>query len=70
MSLVSGPGRGGGITTDMLDERILSIENHVKYIQRLDTVSLGNAVASRRMDRSCARSGKTSWSIGGRSIFV
>lgn len=37
MSLVSGPGRGGA--GDVPVELNLVVENHVKYIQSLDTVS-------------------------------
>lgn len=39
MSLVSGPGIGGGISTgDVPDELELVVENHVEYIQSLDAV--------------------------------
>lgn len=36
MSLVSGPGRGGG--QSLPTELTLVVEKHVKYIQTLDTV--------------------------------
>lgn len=39
MSLVSGPGRGGTAEQNVPDELILFVDNHVKYIQSLDTVS-------------------------------
>lgn len=38
MSLVSGPGRGGQKLTDLPGELTLAIDQHVKYIQQLDTV--------------------------------
>ena len=38
MSFVSGPGRGGASTAHVLDELKLVVENHVQYIQSLDTV--------------------------------
>lgn len=39
MSLVSGPGRGGGASTvHVPDELKLVVENHVEYIKSLDTV--------------------------------
>jgi hypothetical protein len=40
MSLVSGPGRGGGTTlmTDLPDELKLCVDKHVEYIQSLDKV--------------------------------
>jgi hypothetical protein len=39
MSLVSGPGRGGG--TDSLPQELrLYVDKHVSYIQSLDTVRL------------------------------
>lgn len=39
MSLVSGPGRGGGAATNKLsDEPVLAIDRHVEYIQKLDSV--------------------------------
>lgn len=38
MSLVSGPGRGGIKGDDAPDGPPLCVENHVKYIQSLDTV--------------------------------
>ncbi|KAK5100768.1 Rab geranylgeranyltransferase [Exophiala xenobiotica] len=37
MSLVSGPGRGGQKTNALPDELALAIDQHVKYIQQLDT---------------------------------
>lgn len=37
MSLVSGPGRGGG-SIQLPDEASLVIEKHVDYIKSLDTV--------------------------------
>lgn len=37
MSLVSGPGLGGG-SSQLPDELKLAVEAHVKYIQSLDTV--------------------------------
>ncbi|KAL9076818.1 MAG: hypothetical protein Q9161_000803 [Pseudevernia consocians] len=37
MSLVSGPGRGGASTGHVPDELKLVVENHVEYIQSLDT---------------------------------
>ena len=36
MSLVSGPGRGGG--PNLPDDLTLVIDKHVKYIQDLDSV--------------------------------
>ena len=39
MSLVSGPGRGGVSRGDVPDELKLVVDEHVKYIQSLDTVS-------------------------------
>ena len=39
MSLVSGPGRGGASDGGVPEDLKLVIENHVKYIQILDTVS-------------------------------
>lgn len=38
MSLVSGPGRGGQHANSLPDEITLAIDQHVKYIQQLDTV--------------------------------
>lgn len=38
MSLVSGPGRGGQNINVLPDELNLAIEQHVKYVQQLDTV--------------------------------
>lgn len=39
MSLVSGPGRGGGVATgDAASEPTLAVTQHVEYIQKLDTV--------------------------------
>jgi len=38
MSLVSGPGRGGQSINSLPDELALAIDQHVKYIQQLDTV--------------------------------
>lgn len=38
MSLVSGPGRGGQNTTALPEELALAVNQHVKYIQQLDTV--------------------------------
>lgn len=40
MSLVSGPGRGGGTGDIVPDQLPLVIDKHVKYIQSLDTVSI------------------------------
>ena len=41
MALVSGPGRGGGLSTDPLHlEMELVVEKHVDYIRKLDTVRL------------------------------
>ena len=39
MSLVSGPGRGGGHgIKDLPDEMKLVVEKHVEYVRKLDTV--------------------------------
>lgn len=38
MSLVSGPGRGGQKANALPDEMVLAINQHVRYIQQLDTV--------------------------------
>lgn len=38
MSLVSGPGRGGQNITVPADQMVLAIDQHVRYIQQLDTV--------------------------------
>lgn len=39
MSLVSGPGRGGGHgSKDLPEEMKLAVQKHVEYIQTLDTV--------------------------------
>ena len=38
MSLVSGPGRGGTKGDDGSGDLPLCVDNHVKYIQSLDTV--------------------------------
>ena len=38
MSLVSGPGRGGAAGKELPGELRLHVEQHVRYIQRLDTV--------------------------------
>jgi geranylgeranyl transferase type-2 subunit beta len=39
MALVSGPGRGGGLSTGGApDELELVIQKHVEYIRKLDTV--------------------------------
>jgi len=39
MSLVSGPGRGGSSGVGLPEDLELYIDEHVKYIQSLDTVS-------------------------------
>lgn len=39
MSLVSGPGRGGGTTVGFHPDGLsLAVDRHVEYIQKLDTV--------------------------------
>lgn len=38
MSLVSGPGRGGQNVNALPNELVLAIDQHVRYIQQLDTV--------------------------------
>lgn len=38
MSLVSGPGRGGQNVVALPDELALAVDQHVKYIQQLDSV--------------------------------
>ena len=39
MSLVSGPGRGGGPQTKVLpDDLSLAVDKHIEYIKGLDTV--------------------------------
>lgn len=45
MSLVSGPGRGGGNTTPQQDLE-LYIDNHVQYIKTLDSVRLQPIITS------------------------
>ena len=41
MALVSGPGRGGGLSTgDVPHEMDLAVDKHVEYIRKLDTVRL------------------------------
>lgn len=40
MSLVSGPGRGGQNLTGSANELVLAVDQHVRYIQQLDTVRL------------------------------
>jgi hypothetical protein len=44
MSLVSGPGRGGGGhgIKDLPDEMKLVVGKHVEYIRKLDTVGLSS----------------------------
>ena len=50
MSLVSGPGRGGGSTKgDLPPELTLVVDRHVKYITSLDTVrQIKSEVQTRR----------------------
>lgn len=50
MSLVSGPGYGGG-SSQLPDELKLAVEAHVKYIQSLDTVRLLVRVATIDVER-------------------
>jgi hypothetical protein len=39
MALVSGPGRGGGLSTGGVPQELeLVIDKHVEYIRKLDTV--------------------------------
>ena len=39
MALVSGPGRGGGLSTGAMPQEVeLVIDKHVEYIKSLDTV--------------------------------
>ena len=40
MSLVSGPGKGGHSAGAVPEELELVIDNHVRYIQSLDTVRI------------------------------
>lgn len=49
MSLVSGPGRGGGHgIKDLPDELTLVVEKHVEYIRKLDTVRRNVSSPGRR----------------------
>ena len=40
MSLVAGPGRGGQSVTSLPGDLNLGVDQHVKYIQQLDTVGI------------------------------
>lgn len=64
MSLVSGPGRGGGAFTGHVPDEIkLVVDKHVEYIQSLDTVRSPGATW-KPCGSSFADSGKMSLSIG------
>jgi len=65
MSLVSGPGRGGVLSSpnNLPGELGLFIDSHVKYIKSLDTVCYV-ILAWTWSPRSYADSAETSWSIG------
>lgn len=61
MSLVSGPGRGG--SNQLPEELILAVDQHIKYIQSLDTVS--TAPSSSQVEHTLIlNSAKMSWSTG------
>ena len=84
MSLVSGPGVGGATINDLLDEPTLHVENHVKYIQSLDTVCLlfhfsllasstylaHTLIAKRRTRILVDRTSTTQWIILGSDGFT
>lgn len=76
MSLAAGPGRGGarvagaasastaGDDTDQLPAEIqLVVDNHVRYIQSLDTVRASDSPMLGRVANTCC-SVETNWSIG------
>ncbi len=64
MSLVSGPGRGGVLSTKSLPNELgLFVDSHVEYIKSLDTVCY-LVLAWTGSPRSYADSAETSWSIG------
>ena len=64
MSLAAGPGRGGRGGRGPTDSPQLALDQHVGYIQSLDTVRASDIQCrTRRVADSC-RSAETSWSIG------
>lgn len=68
MALVSGPSRGGNVSTGGIRHELeLVTDKHVEYIRNLDTVRVRASTGLLTVDN--VDRGKMSWTIGRRSTF-